>query len=231
MGVEASTRISPVAGSSITTAPWSLPSPATAACCSRRSSDSRKPERGMGRRPELVHQAAQRIRSLQAEQLGVVGALQARRAEQAGRVPDDLADRLVAILPLRLAVGVARAAGEPGPVPVDDRTTQGPARRRDDHRVVRGRGQALRLHDLPPARAAGQDRERAVAIAIPVRMTLGPIGRPRRAVAVMRGPGEAGRTARGPPGVAAAARRPGPTARAATPRPARWRAARTRRTR
>ena len=96
----------------------------------------------------------------EADELRVVRALEARRPVLARRVADDVADRVVAVLADRLAVLVARAAGEPAAVAVDDRAAERAAGDRDDRRVVGRARQALGLDDLPPAGADREDRER-----------------------------------------------------------------------
>ena len=98
-GVEARASTSPVVGSSITTAPRSLPRPSTAARWSRRSSVSLEAER-------LARASASNLSSRppngsapdEAEQLRVVRALQAGRPVLARGVADDVADRVVAVL-------------------------------------------------------------------------------------------------------------------------------------
>ena len=83
VGVEASTRTSPLRGSSITTAPRLRPSASTAASWS--SQDERRPQvLRVGRVDlELADEVAQRVRRDDAAQLGVPGRLEAGLAELA----------------------------------------------------------------------------------------------------------------------------------------------------
>ena len=143
--------------------PCPCPAPSTAARCRRRSSDSRRPSGWSG-----APRRTCRVRSpngsapAEPEQLGVVGALEARRAVLARGVAHDVADRSrrgTRGSPRRSRRASLRASQRPS------RSTIGPRSARRAIAMTAGlsgaRRQALGLDDLPPAGADREDRERA----------------------------------------------------------------------
>ena len=230
-GVDASARTSPVAG---------IEHHDRAAILAQRPDRGplqpqveRRPEaqRLVGRRVELAEQPAERVRPRQPEELRVVRALEPRRAELARRIPEDVAERVVAVLAQRLAVVVARAAGEPAVVAVDDRSAERAPGDGDDGRIV-GRPSTAAAPRRPAStrrRPRGPRTPRSAPC--PVRRTLPAIER-------RDAPGPLMRRASGDPAGAGARRAAqraapvrGPRARAGARRPPRSRAATTRRTR